>query len=255
MAKTYAPTMLCYSPRIPHLTTAISKILAGFFTASNTLKATTTTTAKGVCKAFQRKQFSKNTPTFAAAPHLVQHALIYPRKNTLKFQNHQRQMKAPYVIYADFESIIEKYDTCIPPTDRSSTTKTEVHKPCGFSLVAVRSDGEVKDKQARCYRGEDCVKQFLAALLQTVTEIREELTHKKKLQMTKEDWRAFDRAKECHICKKDLIRHNERDETEFWDPETGAYCGKVHKYKQAPVKGNKPMSCYQYMMNISSTDK
>ena len=108
-------------------------------------------------------------------------------KNTLKFQNHQRQMKAPYVIYADFESIIEKYDTCIPPTDRSSTTKTEVHKPCGFSLVAVRSDGEVKDKQARCYRGKDCVKQFLAALLQTEMEIREELTHKKKLQMTKED--------------------------------------------------------------------
>ena len=115
-------------------------------------------------------------------------------KNTLKFQNHQRQMKAPYVIYADFESIIEKYDTCIPPTDRSSTTKTEVHKLCGFSFVAVRSDGDVKGKKACCYRGEDCVKQFLAALLQTEMEIREELTHKKKLQMTKEDWRAFDAA-------------------------------------------------------------
>ena len=176
-------------------------------------------------------------------------------KNTLKFQNHQRQMKAPYVIYADFESIIEKYDTCIPPTDRSSTTKTEVHKPCGFSFVAVRSDGEVKGKKACCYRGKDCVKQFLAALLQTEMEIREELTHKKKLQMNKEDWRALDTAKECHICKENLIRHNERDETEIWDLETGAYCGKVHKYKQAPVKGDKPMSCYQYMMNVMSTDK
>ena len=92
-------------------------------------------------------------------------------KNTLKFQNYQRQMKAPYVIYADFESIIEKYDTCIPPTERSSTTKAEVHKPCGFSLVAVRSDGEVK--KVHCYRGEDFVKQFLATLLQTEMEIRE----------------------------------------------------------------------------------
>ena len=101
-------------------------------------------------------------------------------KNTLKFQNYQRQMKAPYVIYADFESIIEKYDTCIPPTERSSTTKTEVHKPCGFSLVAVRSDGEVKDKKAYCYRGEDCVKQFLATLLQKEMEIREELTHRRR---------------------------------------------------------------------------
>ena len=49
-------------------------------------------------------------------------------KDTLKFQNYQRQMKAPYVIYLDFESIIEKYDTCIPPNERSSTTKTEVHQ-------------------------------------------------------------------------------------------------------------------------------
>ena len=175
--------------------------------------------------------------------------------NTLKFQNYQRQMKAPYVIYADFESIIEKYDTCIPPTDRSSTTKTEVHKPCDFSLVAVRSDGEVKGKKACCYRGEDCVKQFLATLLQAEMEIREELTHKKKMAMIKEDWRAFDGAKECHICGEDLIRHNEKDKTELWDSETGAYFGKVHKYKQAPVKGDKPMSCYQYMMNIRSTDK
>ena len=180
--KTYALATLCYSQRAPYPTTATSKILAGFFTARNTLKA-----------------------------------------------------------------IIEKYDTCIPTT--------EVHKPCGFSLVPVRSDGEVKDKKACCYQGEECVKQFLATLLQTKMEIREELTHKKKLQMTKEDWRAFDGAKECHICREDLIRLNERDKTELWDSETGAYCGKVHKYKQAPVKGDKPMSCYQYMMNVMSTDK
>ena len=101
-----------------------------------------------------------------------------------------------------------------------------------------------KNKQACSYRGEDCVKQFLAALLQTEAEIREELTHKKKMQMTREDWRAFDAAKECHICKEDLIRYNETDETELWDSETGAYIGKVHRYKQAPVQGDKPMSCF-----------
>ena len=163
-------------------------------------------------------------------------------------------MKAPYVIYADFESIIEKYDTCIPTTEKSSTTKTEVHKPCGFSSVAVRSDGEVKDKKACCYRGENCVKQFLATLFQTEMEIREELKQKKKMTMTKKDWRAFDSAKECHICKEDLIRYNEKDETEVWDSETGDYCRKVHKYKQIP-KSDVPMSCHQYMMNLMSIDK
>ena len=172
--------------------------------------------------------------------------------NTLKFQNHQRQMKVPFVIYADFESIIEKHDTCIPP-ERRSTTKTEVHKPCGFSLVTVRSDGEVKE--GYYYRGGNCVRQFLAALLQKERGIREELTQKKEIIMTEEDWKAFNKAKECHVCKKDLIRHNKKDETEVWDPETGEYCGKVHKYKKLPTKSNKPVSCHQEIMELISTDE
>ena len=124
--------------------------------------------------------------------------------NTLQFQNYQRQMKGPFVIYADCESIIEKYDTCIPPTERSSTTKTEMHTPCGFFFIAVRSDGKVT--KTYHYRGEDCVRQFLAVLLQTESEIRKSLTQKAKMNMTEEDRKAFYRVKECHICKKDLIR-------------------------------------------------
>ena len=65
----------------------------------------------------------------------------------------------------------------------------------------------------------------------------------------------------CHI--KNLSRllysqqHSEGHHYHYCirDSETGAYCGKVHKHKQAPVKGDKPMSCCQYMMNIISTDK
>ena len=99
-------------------------------------------------------------------------------KNTLQFQNYQRQIKAPFVIYADCESIIEKFDTCIPPTERSCTTKTKVHKPCGFSYIAVRSDGEVTNTFR--YRGEDCVRQFLSSLLQARREIMEALTQRQK---------------------------------------------------------------------------
>ena len=176
-------------------------------------------------------------------------------KNTLKFQNYQRQMKAPYVIYADFESIIEKYDTYIPPTERSSTAKTEVHKPCGFSLVAVRSDGEVKDKKAYCYRGEDCVKQFLATLLQKEMELREELTQIKKMTMTKEDWRAFDSAKSATYAGKISSATTKRMKPNSGTQKPGITCGKVHKYKQMPIKGDRPMSCHQYMMGLMSTDK
>ena len=159
-------------------------------------------------------------------------------------------MKAPFVIYADCESNIEKYDTCIPPTERSSTTKTEVHKPCGFSFIAVRSDGSVT--KTYNYRGEDCVRQFLSALLQTEAEIRESLKQKAPLNMSEEDWKAFHRARECHICKKDLFRYNAKDEIEFWHPETGEYCGKVHKFTRAP---DSKSSCYSELLKIETQDE
>ena len=67
-------------------------------------------------------------------------------KNTLKFQNFSRQSSVPWVMYFDFESIIEKHATCINNPLISSTTKTATHAPCGFSLIAVRS-------RERLYRG------------------------------------------------------------------------------------------------------
>ena len=33
-------------------------------------------------------------------------------KNTVAFQNHHKKMKAPYVIYADFEALIRKIHRC-----------------------------------------------------------------------------------------------------------------------------------------------
>ena len=64
-------------------------------------------------------------------------------KNTVAFQNHHKQMKAPYVIYADFEALIRKIHRCDrnPEIKASYTEKTEQHEACGYSYMVVRSDG------------------------------------------------------------------------------------------------------------------
>ena len=125
-----------------------------------------------------------------------------PKKgeNTLFFENYQNQMKKPWVIYADFESIVEKIHGCSPDPGQSSTTETSVHKPCGFCMLAVRSDG--KTKGPYLYRGED----FLYYLQLLESEIREELRDKAPLNMTRADWIDFKRARDCHICSKPLIK-------------------------------------------------
>ena len=80
-------------------------------------------------------------------------------ENTLFFENYQNQMKKPWVIYADFESIVERVHGCAPDPEQSSTTETSMHKACGFCMLAVRSDGETKCPYF--YRGVDVVQRFL----------------------------------------------------------------------------------------------
>ena len=57
-------------------------------------------------------------------------------------ENHQNQMKAPYIIYADFKSIITKLHTCSFNPVISGTNKTKVHGPCSFGYTVVRSDAK-----------------------------------------------------------------------------------------------------------------
>ena len=66
-------------------------------------------------------------------------------ENKIAFKNHYKQMKVPYVVYADFECVLRKIHTCEPENKQSFTVKTEKHEPCGFSYLVVRSDGHTFD--------------------------------------------------------------------------------------------------------------
>ena len=51
----------------------------------------------------------------------------------LEFIHCQKSSKAPFIIYADLESIIEKIDRCKNDPENSSKTKRSKHIPSGFS--------------------------------------------------------------------------------------------------------------------------
>ena len=129
-------------------------------------------------------------------------------KNTTAFQNHHKQMKAPYVIYADSEALVRKIPDCErgpESKEKSFTEKTErLHVTCGFSCTVVRSDGAAT--QPVVYRGENAVEVFLSDIPQEEMTIRESLATPKPLVMTAEDWQKHKNANECHICNKNLIK-------------------------------------------------
>ncbi|XP_078353490.1 uncharacterized protein LOC144638167 [Oculina patagonica] len=155
-------------------------------------------------------------------------------KNTISFQNHHKQMKVPYVIYADFEALVRKISGCErgpESSQKSYTEKTEQHEACGFAYTVVRSDG--KNKRPFVYRGENAVEVFLKCLQVEEKIIKNNLSTLQPLIMTSEDWRKFKNATECHICNKSLIKDQFLDSLPVWESEyedaKPVYCGQTHK--------------------------
>ena len=126
---------------------------------------------------------------------------VYPEESadgsppTIKFEKILHMMKAPYVIYADTESIIK-------PTASSNTSSNTVqsseHIPCSFAYVVVRSDGKVMSQSL--YRGEDAMDVLFHCLDNELDEIRTDLKDIKEIDMTPEEQEAHNNAGKCWIC-------------------------------------------------------
>lgn len=121
-------------------------------------------------------------------------------KSILKFENWHRQMKVPFVIYADFESIINKIEGPTLDPIKSSTQRTQIHEACGFSYIVVRSDGAVG--QPIVYRGLNATEAFLQYLERTENEIKNFCSNPQPIQMTPEDWNMYNNTTHCYICHK-----------------------------------------------------
>ena len=84
-----------------------------------------------------------------------------PSENTkiLEFNQYQKSDKAPFIIYADLESIIKMINGCKNNLECSSTLKVNKHVPSGFSMSTISSFRSIKNKRY-VYRGKRCMKNF-----------------------------------------------------------------------------------------------
>ena len=75
--------------------------------------------------------------------------IIMPSENTkiLEFNQYQKSVQAPFIIYADLECIIEKTDGCKNNPENSSTAKVNEHIPSGFSMSTISFFRSIENKQ------------------------------------------------------------------------------------------------------------
>ena len=81
--------------------------------------------------------------------------------------------KVPFIIYADFEAIIEKMQSTKGNPQKSYTEKTSQHTTCGNMYKLVKSNGEATE--TKLYHRENALEEFLKLLFQEEERIREEL--------------------------------------------------------------------------------
>ena len=128
-----------------------------------------------------------------------------PIKNPIvKYTDGQYQFKVPFVIYADFESILVPVCSAPNDLDKSPTRGINVHEPSGWCMYSKFAYGLGIDGFEQ-YRGRDCVSTFCDRIMKEAKRLYESAPQKPKEELTKKQKKEFITSKECHICLKSSL--------------------------------------------------
>ena len=89
---------------------------------------------------------------------IIQKCLMKTKK-ILKYNPGEKSLKAPHIICADLEYLLEKIETCQNNKEKSYTERKVKHVPSGYSLVICCSYDKSKNVR-KCYRGKDFMEIF-----------------------------------------------------------------------------------------------
>ena len=159
-----------------------------------------------------------------------QQAIKMPEPGSkIEFNNHHKQMLAPFVIYADFEAITEKISGCEPNSVKSHTDKYQQHTSCGYGYKLVCCSDDKYSKPVKIYRGENTISYFMLDMLSEVEYCQKmiNIEFQKPLKMTEEEEELFKGSDRCYICGHKYV-DNEirvRDHCHI----TGKYRGSAHQ--------------------------
>ena len=156
--------------------------------------------------------------------------------NTIKYNQGEKYIKLPFVIYADLECLLEKISTCQNNPNESSATEINEYAPLGYLLFMHSSLNKSKNK-LDYYRGKDCMKKSCKDLRTHATKIIN-YEKKKMIPLTIKEKMHYNEQKICHICKKEFGNNDKkhykvRDHCHY----TGKYRGAAHNICNLRYKG------------------
>ena len=137
----------------------------------------------------------------------------------LKFHDGQYQFKVPFMMYADFESILkpvderykEKMNTMKAGRKGKApyTEKINTHVPSEWCLHSTFTYGDVPNP-LKMYRGKDCDEKFVEYIEVEVKWLHTTFPQQPMTRLTDELKREHKAAEKCHICLKCFIDHRNK---------------------------------------------
>ena len=113
--------------------------------------------------------------------------------STVEFKDGQNQFKVPFIMYADFESILEPMGlqgSGSPNPNQPYTNEVNQHMPCGWRVYSKFAYGDV-DNPLRLYRGKDYIETFCNYIKQEVHRLYHMFPEKPMDPLTKKQWKKY----------------------------------------------------------------
>ena len=151
-----------------------------------------------------------------------------PKEGTkIKFKNYKHQVPAPFVIYADFESILvpDKERKMDETSDESHTTRYQTHQACSYGMKRVCYYDDWYSGEYKSYIGKDAARNFIQAVLYEAKICNRimKTQFNKPMKLTEEE--EYQNADYCHICTKWL---DDNDAVRDHCHVTGKFRGAAH---------------------------
>ena len=136
--------------------------------------------------------------------------IIFPsdEDSILKFKNIEKQLKAPFVVYADVECSLKNTSDfnvkqgVIEEEEKVKEFTYQQHIPVSYSYKIISIVPEFNHKQ-KLYKGEDAIEHFLDTLQKETSEIfKKYILKTKPLHLTVKEEKQFQYATICHICQQ-----------------------------------------------------
>ena len=171
--------------------------------------------------------------------------IVFPNKGEeyIKFDEFEKGMKMPFVIYADFECINKSVKN---KEKKMNTQKKSIHKVSGFCFTVV---SPYYKPRIFSYRGKDAAIRFLHHIFTEEKKIMDIFRNEDKQMKQKQ----YLESNHCHICKEYILVNDVkgvkvRDHCHF----TGEYRGSAHQ--ECNLKYRKVKKIPVFFHNLSGYD-